>query len=96
LEQLSRKGLGALVAAGASSVPGFKGRPHSGCAECSMASWSEAGILLLCVAPVWPHLESCVQVWAARCEGDVKVLGGILRRTQSRQQGWEMCAVRRA
>jgi len=37
-----------------------------------------------------------VQLWAARCEGDVKVLGGILRRTQSRQQGWEMCAVRRA
>jgi len=65
-----------------------------GCVRHNTTSRSEEGIVLLCSALVWAHLELCVHFWVPQFEKDVKVLECIQRRSRKLMRGWKARPVR--
>ena len=71
----------ARVARGASST--------LACVRHSVASRTRAVTVPLYWAPVRPHLESCVQLWAPHCQGDLEGLERVQRRAAGLGKGLE-------
>ncbi|KAJ7417033.1 hypothetical protein BTVI_34038 [Pitangus sulphuratus] len=55
----------------------------------SIGSWLREGIILLCSALVWPHLEYCVQFWALQYMKDTQLLESLQRSVMKMVKGLE-------